>query len=185
MSKQILVHVWYLEYTEGTSYKFYKTYIAENGITIVRWGRIGSIGQFKVNAFPSFDQAKDLGLRQVYEKKAKGYVEKYGDVIFETNNDMLAAAIDGNFYDLDDGFNQAVRGGDEFETAKTDVLRTYAEFSTRIQNLLDRAEHAEVDVLMDEYQGAETVWEEINDKHAEVTAAMNLCKTTLMRKLVG
>lgn len=184
MSKQILVHGWYLEFSEGTSNKFYKTYIAENGVTIVRWGRIGSNGQHKVSSFPSFDQAKDLGLRQVYEKKAKGYVEKYGDLMCETTEEAILAARHGDFYEIDTAWNAAARGG-EFEKAKSDVLRTYAEFSTRIQNLLDRAEHADLDVLMDEYQGAETVWDEINDKHAEVVAAMSLCKTTLMKKLIG
>lgn len=184
MSKQILVHTWYLEFSDDRSHKFYKAYITESGVCILRWGRIGADGQSNVHTFGTYEQAKALGLRQAYAKEAKGYVVKYADLIFSVNEDVLDQAQDGHWNPIDQAWSQATRGG-EWDAAKTEVVGVYATFADRIKNLLDRAEGAEVETLLDEFSAADAVWDEINNKHDEVNAAMTLARATLMQKLVS
>jgi predicted DNA-binding WGR domain protein len=178
------VHSWHLEFIGGTSKKFYRVLVTEAGLTILRWGRIGSVGQHSVSSFGMYDKARDVGLRQVFEKKAKGYVEKYHDLKFSASADAINDATDGDFTLIDREWREAADAG-EFDAAKVEVLKHYADFSERVQVLLDRAADADLDTTMDEYESLSGVWDEINDKHAEVTAAMGLCRATLMQKLVG
>lgn len=181
-----IIHAWHLEFIDRArnSRKFYRVYVTEGGLCFLRWGRIGTRGQHNHTPCGSYDQARDLGLRQVFEKRAKGYVEVSGDLKFTATDTAVIRARNGDITDLDREWQEAAGSG-EVEAAKTEVLKHYADFSQRIQNLLDQASSADLDTIMDTYESAETVWTEICDKHAEVTAAMGLLKATLMKKLVS
>ena len=179
-----IVHVWHLTYIQGTSRKFYRVYVTEGGLCFLRWGRIGTAGQHNHAAYGSYDEALDHGLKQVYEKRAKGYLEDHGDLKFTATDTAIIRARNGDITDLDNEWTAAMNNG-EFEAAKTEVLKHYADFSRRIQNLLNQAGTADTDTIMDAYESADSVWTEICDHHDEVTAAMGLLKATLMKNLVG
>ncbi|MDN8806865.1 WGR domain-containing protein, partial [Staphylococcus aureus] len=74
---QTVVDIYRLTFQSGSSNKFYNVYIAEDGTVVLRWGRMHTHGQSSVSAMPTYDDAVDLGMRQVYAKKSKGYTQQY------------------------------------------------------------------------------------------------------------
>jgi predicted DNA-binding WGR domain protein len=175
---------WYMEYVEGTSAKFYQVIISETGICVLRWGRIGAAGTPAVTRYSTYDEARDQGLKQVFAKKAKGYVQKYGDFNFVASVEALDHAMNDHTAPLVREWTEALEKG-EWDGAKQTVLKQYAEFSERVKLLMDRAGGGDFDATMDEYTALEEVWSEINDKHGEVEAAMSLAKMTLMQRLMS
>lgn len=179
--KNYAVTVWYLEYQEGNSDKFYQVFISESGVCVLRWGRRGTAGQHSTTRFSTYDEARDVGLRQVYAKKSKGYVEKYGDHKFMATK----AALDREDPSmLDREFWASLEAG-QFDGAKEAVLKHYDDFSEQAKRLMERAATMDLDSVLAEYEQLEKVWEEINDQHAEVTVAMSMTKATLMQKLMS
>jgi predicted DNA-binding WGR domain protein len=61
-----------LTYCEPPSNKFYRTFVLGDR-WIAQWGRIGTVGQFKVTATPSGDAAETQATAQRASKEAKGY----------------------------------------------------------------------------------------------------------------
>lgn len=175
---------WRMEYREGASDKFYEVIITESGVCMLRWGRRGAVGQHAVNRYASYDEARDQGLKQVFAKKSKGYVQKYGDFKFMATVEAIHYALQGNPATLVSEFSQALKNG-QFSGAKDAVLKHYADFSESVKSLMDRAATGDTETTMNEYEQLEKVWEEINDKHAEVSAAMSIAKMTLMQKLMA
>lgn len=175
---------WYMEYREGTSDKFYEVIISENGVCMLRWGRRGAIGQSSVNRYSSYDEARDQGLKQVFAKKSKGYVQKYGDQKFMASTNALDYALQGNPALLTGEFADSLRNG-QFDGAKEAVLKHYADFAEQVKALMDRAATGNTEMTMNEYEQLERVWAELDDKHAEVSAAMSIAKATLMQKLMA
>lgn len=187
MAKQhkIAVNVWYLEYREGGSDKFYQVFIAEQGLCVLRWGRRGSAGQCSVTRYRSYDEAHDQGLKQVFAKKSKGYRQVYGDMKFMA----LADTLDYTQMSSDTskllGELNAAREGGEFGGAKEAVLKHYADFAEQAKSLVERAGTQDFETVHGQYEELKAVWEEINDRHAEVSAAMGIAEQTLMQKLMG
>jgi predicted DNA-binding WGR domain protein len=72
MPDNVTVQATELTYCEPPSNKFYRTF-ALGDHWIAQWGRIGTVGQFKVNASPSADTAQTLAAAQCATKQAKGY----------------------------------------------------------------------------------------------------------------
>lgn len=175
---------WYMEYSEGTSNKFYQVFVSETGVCVLRWGRIGSAGQDSTTRYASYDEARDQGLKQVFAKKSKGYVQKYGDFTFMASTEALEYALQGSPSRLASEWTEALEKG-EWDGAKTTVLKHYADFSERVKLLMDRSATSDFDTTMDEYTALEEVWAEIDDKHGEVVAAMSLAKMTLMQRLMS
>jgi len=182
--KEYAVDVWYMEYRSGTSDKFYQVFVSESGLTVLRWGRRGSAGQHSESRYASYDDARDNGLKQVFAKKSKGYTQQYPDSKFMASSDALDRAQGGNPTALVQEWNDALRNN-QFEGAKQTVLKHYSDFSERVQTLLHQAEYADFGTLSDEFTAIEEVWEEINDKHAEVNAAMDLTRQTLFQKMMS
>ncbi len=174
---------WYMEYVEGTSSKFYEVMIVESGVCVLRWGRIGSAGQSSVTAYPTYDEARDQGLKQVFAKKSKGYVTKY-EATFMASTNSISRARNVSPVDMHHEFITSMRDG-AFNAAKSTVLKHYAEFAEQVKTLMDRAATGDFAQTMEEYEQVEKVWAEINDKHAEVSAAMSIAKATLMQKLMS
>lgn len=182
--QQYAVDVWYMEYRSGTSDKFYQVFVSEKGLTVLRWGRRGTSGQSSVAAYRTYDEARDHGLKQVFAKKSKGYSQQGTEQKFMVDEEVLRYAQNGNPNYLVNAWQEAMRKG-QFEGAKQTVLKHYADFSDRVQGLLARAENASFDDLTNEFEAIEQVWDEISDKHAEVSAAMSLVKSTLFQKMMA
>ena len=174
---------WYMEYREGSSDKFYHVFVSETGVCLLRWGRRGTAGQNSCTRYSTLDEARTQGLKQVYAKQSKGYVQKH-EFSFLAHIDHLDAAQRGNPAYLVSAWKIALQEG-EFTTAKTAVLRHYAEFAERVNMLLNDAGSADMGDSMEEFNELEKVWEEINDKHGEVAAAFDLTRMTLMQKLIS
>jgi predicted DNA-binding WGR domain protein len=68
----------YFEFREGNSHKFWQITI-ENNTHVVRFGRIGALGQSQTSTFSSAAAAKANGDRLIREKTRKGYRETGGD----------------------------------------------------------------------------------------------------------
>ena len=175
---------WYMEFREGTSDKFYHVIVTESGVCMLRWGRRGSVGQNSVTAYSTYDEARDQGLKQVFAKKSKGYVQQYGDFNFMVTAEGLDYARRGNVAPLVREWTEALERG-QFDGAKTTVLKHYKEFSESVKALMDRAATGDTERTMDEYEQLEKVWDEISDVHAEVSAAMSIAKMTLAQKLMA
>lgn len=182
---KIPVTVWYLEYKAGGSDKFYQVFVSESGDCVLRWGRRGAAGQSSVTRYSGYDDARDQGLKQVFAKKAKGYQQVYGDMKFMVTSDTLdytrmasdAAAL---VRDL-----AVAREDGDFGGAKEAVLKHYADFAEQAKSLIDRAGSQDFEQVHGEYEALKAVWEEIDDRHAEVTAAMGLAEATLAQSLMG
>lgn len=177
------VTAWHLEYREGSSNKFYRVYVTENGLTVLKWGRIRTHGQSSFSTHSDYTSALDAGLKQVYEKRAKGY-QQIHEIQFTGTITAIRTARGGDPSLLDREYQDALNSG-SYETAKVEVLKHYAAFSEQIQSLLGRAQYTDLAELLDQYEQVEQAWAEIDDKHREVTAAMQLTKAALMTKLVG
>jgi predicted DNA-binding WGR domain protein len=72
MTGDITVEVTELSYREPPSNKFYRTFVVGDH-WVAQWGRIGTVGQFKVNASASADVARTQATAQCATKLAKGY----------------------------------------------------------------------------------------------------------------
>lgn len=64
----------YLEFVGGTSAKFWEVDLSGCEVTL-RFGRIGSMGQFKTKSFPDPETACKHVEKLIGEKTAKGYRE--------------------------------------------------------------------------------------------------------------
>ena len=182
--KTYAVDVWYMEYRDGTSDKFYQVFVSETGLCVLRWGRRGSAGQHSEAHYGNYDKARENGLKQVYAKKSKGYVQQDEDAKFMATENALHRAQGGYPQPLVDEWHEAKSKG-QFEGAKQSVLKHYADFSDQVQRLLHQAEYSDFETLSDKFTAIEEIWEEISDKHAEVSAAMDLTRQTLFQKLVN
>lgn len=86
----------YLECTDGTSNKFYRTVVIANKSTnlatlICAYGPIGRAGQGKVTHGVSLDAAWREAKKKVSEKERKGYVEaKAKDVFIGSPGNLIA-----------------------------------------------------------------------------------------------
>jgi predicted DNA-binding WGR domain protein len=178
------VDVWTLEYRSGSSDKFYQVFVSETGLCVLRWGRRGTSGQSSTTAYSSYDAARDQGLKQVFAKKSKGYSARYPDQKYLVSQDALNYAKNGQVSVLVREWELALREG-TFEGAKQTVLKHYADFAERVQTLLHRASNEDFETLSQEFEGIEEVWQEITDKHAEVSAAMDLAKITLFQRMMS
>lgn len=184
MSKPIICESWLLECTTNQSQKFYHVTTTENGYVFLRWGRIGTSGQHKVEKVSTYELATDLALRQVYAKRSKGYRQKYGPMKFETTDDSILRAKNGNLaYLLDSEIRSRDTGF--FEGEKKAVLKHYEDFSRQVQSFIRFNQSEGSDSLYEDFERLEKEWAELSDKHAEVEAAFGLAKATLLKNLIG
>lgn len=176
---------WRLEYKNAAqnSNKFYEVFIVDNGVCVLRWGRIGTAGQSKAHA-GTYTDVESVGLRQVYAKQGKAYKAVQSDFKFVVDEETVDNARRGNTAGLAKACTEA-RADGQFGGARDAVLKHYADFSTQVQELLHNAATYDFEVVIEEYDALEKVWADIEDKHREVVTAMSLAKQTLMQKLVG
>ena len=174
----------HLENRVGNHRKFYTVLIAENGVVVLSWGRIGTSGQGKIQKVGS-DSAVSLGMRQVYAKQTRGYNAVTSDLKFTVEEGaLLEGCRDGSFAHLTRAFHKA-RQDPKFEGHRDAVLKHYDDFVAKAQTLLNGAGDRTFDEVYAEFDQLEKAWETINDKHAEATVVIDLAKQTLSQRLMS
>jgi predicted DNA-binding WGR domain protein len=184
MSNTIAVQGWHLENRIGSHRKFYTVLIAENGVVVTAWGRIGTAGQSKIQKLPYAD-AEALGLRQVYSKQTGGYtviVDKFKFALEEEA--LLEAARRSITAPLTRAFHDAVRDP-KFEGDKEVVLKHYDDLVIKAQRMLGEASERPFDEVYAEFEELERAWQAIKDKHDETAITIDLTKQTLARSLMS
>jgi len=185
-NNQIPITGWYLENRLPGHHKFYTVLIADNGVVTTSWGRIGTAGQSKVQKFPAHSDAKDVGLRQLYAKKSKGYTAVNEDVKFMVTTTMLNDACSANSAStLDRTFHKALREP-RFEGDKKAVFQHYDSFVDQAHKLLDKAgQGMAFEALYVEFEELKSAWSELDDKHSEAAVTIGLAEQTLHQALMG
>lgn len=180
------VTAWYMEHndTSKNSHKFYQVFLFETGVVVLRWGRIGTLGQTSITKYPDYESAQDIAYRQVYAKKSKGYVSQYDDMKFLVEEPVVNGLGTSDVGPLVASLNKSMEDS-KFAGARDAVLQHYVSFSDQAQRLLHRAPTADLAETMADYEALEDVWEDILTKHNEVQIVMDLAKTTLTQKLMG
>lgn len=178
----VLVTGYYLENKMPGHNKFYTVLISEDGTVLTNWGRIGGTGQSKIDKLPTADKAEELGLRQFYSKRTRGYETKHEGIKFEVDSKILNDAHAGALLPLLRAFQDA-RVAPEFTGESNTALRHYDDFAKKAQALLNDAPNLDFETLWARHSELEEVWATLSDKHAEVATIVNLTKATLMSKL--
>lgn len=176
---------WYLENRIGNHKKFYTVLIAENGVVVTAWGRIGQAGQSKIQKFPSLKDAEALGKRQVYAKQTGGYSVIEDEFKFTITNDILnTACAQDSAPMLLRQFAQA-RTEPKFQGDSQVVMKHYEDFAGRAQALLNTAAERPFDEVYAEYEELEAAWKVLRDKHDEVAVTVSLTSQTLHQRLLS
>ena len=171
---------WELTYQSGNSNKFYRIIVTENGWTSFQWGRMHSNGQSSIQFHGTTAQARDAALRQVFAKRGKGYsVSRH--LKFMASRQSVRYMQEGNPTAVAREFLDS----SPFDGEKKTVLRHYDEFSELLVQALSQAEHGDLSEVLDKTEQIETIWSEIDARHAEANAALSLMKATLAARLAG
>lgn len=177
---------WHLEYRNeaANSKKFYTVLIADNGVVVTAWGRIGTAGQSKIQKTVP-EAADNLGRRQLFSKRAKGYATVHADVKFTMDEDVLIQACESNSaYTLTRAFFDAVRQP-EFDGDKATVASHYDEFVNKAQRLLDGAADQPFDSVYGQYEELTEAWNGISEKHDEAAVTITLLRQLLEQRLMS
>lgn len=186
MSKSsVIVTGWYLEYRQGTSNKFYTVLIADNGVVITNWGRIGSEGQGKIDKMPNFEAADDVGRRQLYAKKSKGYEALATEVKFPVEEVVLNESCSRDRWNVIARLFAKARTEPQFEGDKQAVATHYQEFVKRASKLLDTASTRSFDEVWAEGEELQEAWKELEDQHGQAKVTVDLLTQTLNQRLMS
>lgn len=185
--QQIVVTGWYMEYRDPTNnhHKFYTVLVAENGVLVTNWGRIGATGQSSIKKLPSQEDAYVLGQRQVFAKRAKGYVAVHEDVKFTLAESVTVEAAELNvaYYMTRPFFAAAAEP--QYEGDKKAVSAHYDEFVERAQKLMSEASTRPFDAVYAEFEELQEAWQAISDKHDEAKVTIDLTTQLLNQRLMS
>jgi predicted DNA-binding WGR domain protein len=181
--KTTVVDAYYLTFRDGRSNKYYEVLITEDGTTVLHWGRMHTAGQSSVSVMSNYEDAHDIAMRQVYAKKSKGYNQDRADK-FVIDSELVRYAKEGNTVPLFNAINEARREG-KFTGMKDAVLTHYKDLADQAQSLMNRADGMDFEQVEAEFDELKQVWEEIQDKHAEIATVIGLAEATFTRKLLG
>lgn len=174
---------WYLENTIS-GHKFYTVLISDNGVVTTSWGKIGTNGQSKVQRLTEVSEARDIGMRQVYSKKSRGYVMVSDEIKFVVPTQTLNDACSQNSASgLDRIFHKA-RREPRFDGDKKAVFQHYDGFVEQAHKLLERVGKATFDDLYGEFEDLKKAWEELDDKHAEAATTVSIVEQMLQQALL-
>jgi len=184
MSK-IPVTGWYLENRNGSHSKFYTVLIAENGVVVTAWGRIGAAGQSKIQRLPLLTDAEALGKRQVYSKQTGGYSVINDDFKFTIGEALLDEACQRDAAGLlTRAFHEALRDP-QYQGEKQSVMKHYDDFVEKAQRLMTEAGNRSFDEVYAEFEELEKAWQAISDKHGEAAVTISLTKQMLSQRLMS
>jgi len=176
---------WYLENRTPGHSKFYLVLIIDN-VAVTNWGRIGADGQAKIQAFSTYDEAKDIALRQYYSKKARQYHALYEDVVFEVEDAVLNEACEHSAHQpLTRLFFTAAKSRTYAGESKA-VAEHYRDFVSKAQALMDRASgDFNFEEVFAEFEQLEKAWGEISERHDEAAVTLSVTKSMLAQRLMS
>jgi predicted DNA-binding WGR domain protein len=184
VSNDVMVQGWHLENRNGNHNKFYTVLIAENGIVVTAWGRIGQQGQSKIQKL-SYADAEAIGMRQVYAKQTGGYRALTEALKFTVDGGVLSsAAATSMTTPLTRAFHEAARAP-RFDTEKNAALKHYDDFVNQAQALLSGAGDRPFDEVWGEFEELEAAWKALDDKHSETRVTVDLCRRRLGQALMS
>lgn len=164
--------------------KFYDVFLADDGTVAIQWGRIGSVGQCKVE-FLDYDHAADIALRQVHTKAAKGYKKVVEEFKFTIEDRLLQQSVEyQGVQAIQQAFAVAQRDG-KYTGATEAVFQHYDSFVDDAQALMDRAATLDVGEVMDEWAQIQASWTELDAKHATAATTLDLTRQMVTSKLMG
>lgn len=181
----IPVSGWYLENRTAGHSKFYTVLIADNGVCVLNWGRIGANGQFKIQMLGTHGDAKALGLKQVYSKQSSGYALLTDEFKFAVDQAELEKACrTDSAGTLTQAFAKA-QLEPQYEGEKQSVLAHYDDFVRKAQALLNDVDHRPFHEALTEFEELQTSWQAISDKHGEAAVTIDLAKQLLSQRFMS
>lgn len=184
MATPVPVTGWHLTNTIGSHRKFYTVLIADNGVVVTAWGRIGSAGQSKIDKLPEYKDAEALGKRQVYGKQTGGYQVITDQFTFTINDDVLGNACARSMAQpLLQAF-EAAKNDPAFAGERQVVMKYYDEFVAKAQRLLNDGERPFEEVHA-EFEELKEAWNHLSDKHDEVRVTVDLAEQLLAQRLMS
>lgn len=182
----IRVTGYYLENRTANHSKFYTVLVADNGVCVQAWGRIGTSGQAKIQRLQSLSDAEAVGRSKAYAKRSEGYSMLTEELAFSIDESILDEACK-----LDDAkrltvpFHKA-RTEPQYQGAKRAVTDHYDEFVEKAQRLLATAgDDRPFDEVYAEFEELETAWQTISDKHGQAEVTINLTRQMLSQRLMS
>jgi predicted DNA-binding WGR domain protein len=176
---------WFLENRTGNHSKFYTVLVADNGLCLLNWGRIGTDGQFKLQKFATLEDAKALGLRQVYSKQSAGYTMLTDGFRFTIDEaEVDSACRYTKFSSLAHAFAKA-QLDPQYEVERKSVLGHYDEFVLKAQALLSGAAERSFAEVWVEFEELEKSWQSIKDKHDEAATTIEFARQVLSQRLMS
>lgn len=185
------VQSWYLECKEGSSNKFYEVHYVEDGSVVLRWGRIGTYGQSKVERLNP-EGGRTVALRQVYTKAAKGY-----DVVtdcfrweVDLNPDFPPQRRAPGQYlvrevsDIPPLF-RAAKTDPQFSGERAIVIKHYESFIAQCERLMNEAAEHKFEDVLPEFNRLQHQFEVIKEMHDRAKGTMDMTDRMLMQKLMG
>lgn len=185
MSQMMTVEGYHLENRTGNSSKFYTVLIADNGVVVLNWGRIGTQGQSKIQSLPSRADAEAVGKRQVYSKQTRGYMAVADAVKFTVETVTVEAAASNDApHRLLWAFGEA-RTSPQFEGEKESVTSHYDDLLVKAQALMDGASDRDFGEVVAEYEELKSTWAEISNKHDQTKITLELTEQMLGQRIMS
>lgn len=168
--------------TQPGHFKQYTILIGDDGTLVLAWGRIGAEGQVKSQKLPSREDAEGLGLRQLYDKQAKGYESKVNGLKFSVRDLDITPGLKARA--LLREFARA-QEDPQFQGDQQAVVTHYDELVAKAQKLLDTAGTQDFDAVFAQFEDLDNAWKAIEEKHAEVQVTIGFLRQTLHQRLMG
>lgn len=181
----IAVIGWHLENRIGSHNKFYTVLIADNGVVVTAWGKIGTVGQNKVQRFPQYADAEALGKRQLYSKQTGGYTVKANEFKFAIDENLINEACKNDTAAPMTRAFHAALAEPQFGGDRDVVLKHYDDFVDKAQRLMGGASDRAFDEVWSEFEELEKAWDAISNKHAEADVTISLTRQMLSQRLMS
>lgn len=186
MNTDIAVEGWYLENHDDANnhHKYYTVLVADNGVLVFAWGRIGTKGQFKIQKLSSRNDAHTLGMKQFYSKRGRSYEPVSEGVAFTVTSDEVDRACEsGDASFLTRQFHTA-RMAPMFEQDKQAVITHYDDLLTKAQALMDTAGTQNFDAVYGQFEELQATWATLEDKHSETATTVSILSMMLQQRLL-
>lgn len=176
---------WYLENTTPGHSKYYLITVTDSGVVTLSWGRIGTRGQCKVQKFPTFDDAQDVAMRQLYAKASKGYRKVHSDIKFTIDLDALERVCTNQAADEITRQFWAAQRQPQFDGDRQAVLIHYDQFVEKAQTLMNNATSMPFEAVYNDFEELEKAWTEIDERHSSASTTIELTRKMLHQALLN
>lgn len=168
---------WHLTYNDDAdnSHKFYDIYVVDKTLTL-RWGRVGTNGQYKEMTYPSLYAAEGAARSQASSKVAKGYSVK----VSGANVTVELGWYDG--LDLATKVERAMQAHDKKPSAAGNRLASITASANEIASATNRKGTAG---LLNTWADMQRDWEEISIEYRLAEQAMKEAEQVITARLMG